>query len=60
MLSFSEVYNMPIWLRLFHTNKISEYNKEQNERMENAKKSQTPNKSQVHGPNVSPSDTYNF
>ena len=57
---YTEVYNMPIWLRLFHINKISEHNQEQNEKMEKAKKGSTPNKSQVHGPNVSPSDTYNF
>ena len=56
----SEVYNMPIWMRNFHTRKISEYNKKQNEEMERAKKGSTPNKSQVHGPNVSPNNTYNF
>ena len=51
---------MPIWMRLFHINKISEFNKEQNEQMDKAKKGSTPDKSQVHGPNISPSDTYNF
>ena len=51
---------MPIWLRTFHINKISEFNKEQNEKMEQAKKGSTPNKNQVHGPNVSPENTYNF
>ena len=56
----SEVYNMPIWLRKFHINKISEYNQKQNEEMEQAKKGSTPNKNQVHGPNVSPENTYNF
>ena len=57
---YTEVYNMPIWLRLFHTNKISEYNQEQNDKAEQAQKGSTPNKSQVHGPNVSPGNTYNF
>ena len=56
----SEVYNMPIWLRLFHINKISEYNQKQNDKMEQAKKGSTPSKNQVHGPNVSPGNTYNF
>jgi hypothetical protein len=57
---YTDVYNMPIWLRTFHINKISEYNQEQNDKMEKAKKGSTPNKNQVHGPNISPSDTYNF
>ena len=51
---------MPIWLRIFNINKISEFNKEQNEQMEKAKKGSTPNKNQVHRPNVSPENTYNF
>jgi hypothetical protein len=57
---YTEVYNMPIWLRKFHTNKISEYNKDQNEKMEKAKKDTPPNKNQVYGPNISPSNTHNF
>ena len=57
---YTEVYNMPIWLRLFHTNKISEYNQEQNDKAEQAQKGSTPNNSQVQGPNVSPKNTYNF
>ena len=28
---YYDVYNMPIWLRRFHANKISEFNKEQND-----------------------------
>ena len=55
----SEVYNMPIWLRRFHIHSISEYNKEQNEKVENAKKGNqtTPAPSR---PNINPSSTYNF
>jgi len=56
----SDVYNMPIWLRRFHIQKISDYNKEENERMEKAKKGQTPNSNKIYGPNVKPSQTYNF
>ena len=58
---YSEVYNMPIWLRTFHINKISEFNKEQNEQMEKSKKGSSPNQNnQIHGPNISPENTYNF
>ena len=56
----SDVYNMPIWLRRFHIQKISEYNKEENERMEKAKKGQAPDSNKIYGPNVKPSQTYNF
>ena len=58
----SEVYNMPIWLRRFHIQKISEHNKEENERMKKAKQGQSPdsNSKKVQGPNISPSSTYNF
>ena len=55
----SEVYNMPTWLRRFHTHKISEFNKKQNEEIEKAKGKSTPSKKPT-GPNVSPSSTYNF
>jgi len=57
---YTEVYNMPIWLRTFNINKISEYNQEQNDKMEKAKKGSSPNTSQVQRPNVSPGNTYNF
>ena len=57
---YTEVYNMPIWLRKFHSNKISEYNQEQNDEIEKAQKGSSPDKNQIHGPNVSPSNTYNF
>ena len=55
----SEVYNMPIWLRRFHIQKISEYNKDQNDKIEKAKKGnqQSP---PIQGPNINPSSTYNF
>ena len=56
----SSVYNMPIWLRRFHIRKISDYNKAENERMEKAKKGQTPNSNKIFGPNIKDSQPYNF
>ena len=54
----SEVYNMPIWMRNFHTRKISEYNKKQNEEM---KKQNSQISSEVaKGPNINPSSIYNI
>ena len=55
----SEVYNMPIWLRRFHIQSISEYNKDQNEKVEKAKKGNQSSKIPL-GPNINPSSTYNF
>ena len=55
---YYDVYNMPIWLRRFHTQKISEYNKNQNEKLEKAKKNQQFDKNQITGPNINPSSTY--
>jgi len=57
----SEVYNMPIWMRRYHIQKINEYNKKQNEEIEKSKKgnSSSPSKGPV-GPNINPSSTYNF
>ena len=50
---------MPIWLRRFHIQSISEYNKDQNEKIEKTKKGN--NNSQIPmGPNINPSSTYNF
>ena len=56
----SEVYNMPVWLRRFHIKKIIEFNKEQNEKIEQQRKGQQPNPSQVYQPNVKPPKIYNF
>ena len=58
----SEVYNMPIWMRKFHIQKIVEYNKKQKEEMEKAQNKQgsAPPSNKVVGPNVPPSPTYNF
>ena len=56
----SEVYNMPIWMRKFHINQISEFNKKQNEEMEKSKGQSQLGDKKVQGPNVNPSSTYNF
>ena len=57
----SEVYNMPIWLRRFHIQKISEHNEKQNEEMRKAQgNEQIGDDKQIHRPNISPSNTYNF
>jgi len=57
----SEVYNMPIWMRRYHIQKINEYNKKQNEEIEKARKgnSSSPSSGPL-GPNISPSSTFNY
>ena len=49
---------MPIWLRRFHINKISEWNKEQNEEAEQARKGK--NKNELQKPNITPAEYFNF
>jgi hypothetical protein len=56
----SEVYNMPIWMRNFHIQTINEFNKKKEEELEKANKGQSPQSNKVHGPNISPSSTYDF
>ena len=56
----SEVYNMPIWMRKFHIQKINEHNEEQNKKIEKAKRGQNPDSNKVQGPNIPPSSTYNY
>ncbi len=55
----SEVYNMPVWLRMLHIHKVSEWNKKQNEEMEKANK-KASNSVPTKGPNINPNSTYNF
>jgi hypothetical protein len=55
----SEVYNMPIWMRRFHIQKINEWNKKQNEEMEKQNGKSSPS-SKPMGPSITPSSTYNF
>tara|TARA_R110002167_G_scaffold213735_1_gene418347 strand:+ start:859 stop:1062 length:204 start_codon:yes stop_codon:yes gene_type:complete len=57
----SEIYNMPIWMRRFHINKISEFNEKQNEeRRKTQGNEQMGDEKRIHGPNVPQSNTYNF
>tara|TARA_Y100000361_G_C11161128_1_gene347399 strand:- start:4037 stop:4243 length:207 start_codon:yes stop_codon:yes gene_type:complete len=58
----SEVYNMPIWLRRFHIQKISAHNEAENERMKKAKEGRdiNSNPKKIQGPNINPSTTYNY
>ena len=56
----SEVYNMPIWMRRYHIQKINEYNKKQNEEIEKAQKGNANNPNSISRPNINPSSTYNY
>ena len=57
----SEVYNMPIWMRRFHIQKINEYITKKNEAMEGAQgRSNMGDDNSPKGPNVNPSATFNF
>tara|TARA_B100001094_G_scaffold322603_1_gene372193 strand:- start:5677 stop:5880 length:204 start_codon:yes stop_codon:yes gene_type:complete len=56
----SEVYNMPIWLRKFHINKINEWNRQQKEEMDKSKNKNQTALNKVQGPNIPPpSSVYN-
>ena len=55
----SEVYNMPIWMRRFHIQKINEFNKKQQEAREKQAKQQS-NTDSIARPNIKPSSVYNF
>ena len=50
---------MPIWLRTFHIKKISEYNKEQNEKIEQSQKGKNT-QNNIQRPNIAPTDQFNF
>jgi hypothetical protein len=56
----SEVYNMPIWLRRYHIQKINKHIEKQNEELEKSKQNSSPSSNQVLGPNIQPSSVYNF
>jgi|TARA_Y100000385_G_C12590283_1_gene424392 hypothetical protein len=56
----SEVYNMPIWMRRFHIQKINEHNKKQQELIEKQQGKSNVGDGKVKGPNITPSSTYNF
>jgi len=56
----SEVYNMPIWMRRFHIQKINEHNKKQQELIAKQQGKSNVGDGKVKGPNITPSSTYNF
>ena len=56
----SEVYNMPIWMRKFHIQKINEHNKNQQEEIDKQQGKSNVGDGKVKGPNITPSSTYNF
>ena len=56
----SEVYNMPIWMRKYHIQKINEFNKKQKEEIDKSTKGQATTSNRPMGPNISPSSTFNF
>ncbi len=55
----SEVYNMPVWMRKFHIQKINEFNKKQQEAREKQANQQS-NTDSIARPNIKPSSVYNF
>jgi len=55
---YSEVYNMPIWLRRYHIGIINKHFKDQEKAMKKAQQD-TSNKS-VSRPNINPTTTYNI
>ena len=56
----SEVYNMPIWLRRFHIQKINEHNKKQEEEYKKQEGKSNMGDGKIQKPNINPSSTYNF
>ena len=55
---YSEVYDMPIWLRRYHISLVNKHFKEQEKAMKKAQQN-TP-KEGVSRPNINPSTTYNI
>jgi|TARA_B100000287_G_scaffold60670_1_gene53033 hypothetical protein len=57
----SEVYNMPVWMRTFHIDRINQHNKKQQEEIEKQRgQSELHENKVIHRPNISPSSTFNF
>ena len=54
----SEVYNMPIWLRRYHIDRINEFNKKQQEEVEKAQGRSNIGDGEISRPNVNPSQFY--
>jgi|TARA_B110000908_G_C9919121_1_gene298840 hypothetical protein len=57
----SEVYNMPVWMRNYHIDRINQHNKKQQEEYDKANGQEELNEnSKIQRPNISPSSTFNF
>ena len=56
----SEVYNMPIWMRRYHIQKINEYNRKQQEEIDKQKGKSNVGDGKPSRPNINPSSTYNL
>ena len=56
----SEVYNMLIWMRRFHIDRINEYNKKQNEEIEKAQGRSNMGDGEISRPNINPSSQFYF
>ena len=55
----SEIYNIPIWMRRYHIEKINEFIRKQEEELKKQKTLNNPNK-KVTGPNIRPSTSFNL
>ena len=57
----SEVYNMPVWMRTFHIDRINKHNQKQQEEIDKQRgTSELDEDKKIHRPNIKPSSTYNF
>mgnify|MGYP004320776675 FL=1 len=56
----TEVYNMPVWMRRFHIQKINEWNKKQQEEYDKLNNKSNMGDGQIQRPNIDPSSIYNF
>ena len=56
----SEVYNMPVWMRTFHIDRINQHNRKQEEEMEKQRgQSELYENKRIQRPNIKPSSTFN-
>ena len=51
---------MPVWMRMFHIQKINEFKKREEEEYKKATGKQNIGDDKIHKPNINPSSTFNF
>ena len=51
---------MPTWMRIFHIQKINEYNKKQEKEYDKIKGSGESSSNKISTPNINPSSFYNI